>query len=278
MNAFVASPDLGYIAHQFLVPAEIKIPYQDENPIHIISETHYPFDEKITYKIESSRGFDFYVRVPEWATEGSTVNRDLNNQEMKEEAVKVDDHNLYKISIAPGKITFRITLNAAIRVVPRPNNAVAIYRGALLYAMEISHKAKSGPPTHFAEWKPLRDADYSSKLRDVEYTPTTDWQVAIDPSQMHFERSDVRDELPNPIFASGAPPVSIAVAGTKISNWELEGDCAGLPPAHPHPTGKPFTVKLVPFASAKLHISEFPVINLKKVKRQSHKSGHCELM
>ncbi|OKL64613.1 hypothetical protein UA08_00565 [Talaromyces atroroseus] len=282
MNAFVASPDLRFIAHQFLVPAEAKIPVTGRRPIYIISETHYPFDEKLSYEVETDQAFEFYIRVPEWATKGTTINRASGNEETKEETIEVDANNLYKIAIAPGKTAFTITLNAEIRVVPRPNNAVAIYRGALLYAMEIPHKAKVGPPTHFAERKPLPDAEYSPKLCDVEYTPTADWRVAIDPSQMHFHRSEVKGNLPNPVFASGAPPVSINVAGTKISNWELEGDCAGLPPANPAATGKPFGVKLVPFASAKLHISEFPVVDLSKDKvnlqsrRPSH--GHCVLM
>jgi Beta-L-arabinofuranosidase, GH127 len=280
MNAFVASPDLRFIAHQFLVPAEVTIPVTGSKPIHIISDTHYPFDEKLGYKIETDRAFDFYIRIPEWATKGTTIDRTSNNEEVMEETIEVDTSNLYKVAITPGTTAFTVTLNAEIRVVPRPNNAVAIYRGALLYAMEIPHKKKVGPPTHFAEWKPLPDAAYSPKLCDVEYRPTEDWRVAIDPSQLHFHRSEVKGNLPNPVFASGAPPVYISVVGTKISNWPLEGDCAGLPPANPAATGKPFGVKLVPFASAKLHISEFPVVDLTKgkVNLKSHRPRHCVLM
>lgn len=282
MNAFVASPDLKSIAHQFLFAAEATIPVQGDKPIHITSDTHYPFDETITYRIESSRSFDFYVRIPEWATEGSTVKKDLDNDSAQEETVQVDSNNLYKVPIFPGTTAFRFTLNAKIRVVPRSNNAVAIYRGALLYAMEIPHKAKTGPPRHFAEWTPLpEDAKYSQAIRDVEYTPTADWQVAIDPSQAHFHRVAIKGgNLPNPVFESGAPPVSITAAGSKILNWPLEGDCAGLPPSNPAVTGKPFAVKLVPFASAKLHISEFPVVELANVDlEKAHSQGtSCTLM
>lgn len=279
MNAFVASADMKSICHQFLVPAEVTIPIERDQKIHVVSETHYPFDETIIYHIETPRSFDFYVRIPEWARTGTTVNTALDSEDVRDESVEVDANSLFKFAVPKGKTSFRLTLNATIRVVPRPNNAVAIYRGALLYAMEIPHKAKVGPPTHFSEWRPLPDADYSSKLRDVEYIPTADWQVAIDPSQASFHRSKVTGDLPNPIFESGAPPVSITVAATKISNWKLEGDCAGLPPADPHATGKPFAVKLVPFASAKLHISEFPVVNLKRIELgQQEKSGHCIVM
>lgn len=281
MNAFVASPDFKSIAHQFLFAAEATISIPGEKPIHITSDTHYPFDESITYRIESSRSFDFYVRIPEWAADGSTVKKDLDNDTVQEEKVQADSNSLYKVPISPGRTSFRITLDAKIRVVPRSNNAVAIYRGALLYAMEIPHKAKTGPPRHFAEWTPLPEDDkYSPWTRDVEYTPTGDWQVAIDPSQAHFDRTTIKGDLPNPVFESGAPPVSITVAGTKIINWPLDDDCAGLPPSNPSPTGKPFAVRLVPFASAKLHISEFPVVKLAKVDvKKAHSQGSgCTLM
>jgi hypothetical protein len=279
MNAFVTSPDLKSVAHQFLFAAEATIPVQGDKPIHITSDTDYPFDESITYRIESSRSFDFYVRIPEWATNGSTVKKDIDNDAVQEETVQADSNSLYKVQIFPGKTSFRITLNAKIRVVPRSNNAVAIYRGALLYAMEIPHKAKTGPPRHFAEWTPLPDdAKYSQAIRDVEYTPTADWQVAIDPSQARFNRVATKGNLPNPVFESGAPPVSIKVAGSKISNWPLEGDCAGLPPSNPSVTGKPFAIKLVPFASAKLHISEFPVVKLANVDLEEAQGSSCTLM
>jgi hypothetical protein len=256
MNIFVASQDHRSILHQYLVAAEVVIPVKNERPVTIISETHYPFDERIHYTIRSDRKFDFYIRIPEWVGAGSTITKDTQYPAARE-PLTMESPGLSKIVILPGHSTFSISLTTQIRVVSRPNNSVAIYRGALLFALEIPHQTKESSPQGEPE-----DVKYPPQVRDVEYTPTGDWQVAIDPSQTLFHREETEGHLANPIFASGAPPVSITVAASKISNWALEGDCAGLPPSNPAPVGKPFAVRLVPFASAKLHIADFPVLKL----------------
>ena len=44
------------------IPSELKT--QD---VHIVLDTHYPFDYSFKYTIESNRAFTFRVRIPSWA-------------------------------------------------------------------------------------------------------------------------------------------------------------------------------------------------------------------
>jgi len=60
--------------------------------------------------------------------------------------------------------------------------------------------------------------------------------------------------------------VVINTRGMKIPGWTLQDNSAGIPPMSPvKPEGATEIIQLVPYGSARLRITEFPVIDLTQV-------------
>jgi hypothetical protein len=73
------------------------------------------------------------------------------------------------------------------------------------------------------------------------------WSIAIDPSQLVFHSSGKDGDT------------WINAAASQIE-WQVVGDTPDLPPSAPAIVGDPFTVQLVPYGKAKLHMAELPVV------------------
>ena len=59
------------------------------------------------------------------------------------------------------------------------------------------------------------------------------------------------------------PPVLITLRGIKIPGWTMKNNSAGIPPVSPvRPESDPEMITLVPYGSARLRITEFPVIDV----------------
>jgi hypothetical protein len=270
MSSFVTSPK--GITHMFLIPASVTTTL-NQHPISIDCSTTYPFGNTLSYTISSTTSFDFSIRIPDWATSASTI--EFGNHGHKIPLRTSSTKSLYTIPVKKGVTEVEVTLQAEIRTVPRGNNTVAIYHGALLYALDIAYTSTTHPALNWTDRTPLPE----SPAHDHFLTPTSNssWKVAIDPSQLQFrssgpggwatstnDRGGKGAELKNPIFARGAPPTVIWAAATGIEWAETEGT-AGLPPKEVVKVGKPYWVRLVPYGSAKLHMGELPVVGLEKL-------------
>ncbi|KAI1912603.1 hypothetical protein LOZ61_003254 [Ophidiomyces ophidiicola] len=251
-NMFVRAGDDG-IAHALLGPGSVETTTKSGNKVKIACSTAYPFSHAFWYDIESEDDFTFHVRVPKWAeTQRSWFSVDGSEHSL----VSPDSQNgLQAIYLRGGKHVITYSLDTGIRTVPRDNNTVSIYHGALLYAValnpDVTYKQSTYPGA-----PPL--------AREYTMTPRKNWGLAIDPSSLRFKGlPDPSKPLPGPVWGEGNSVTTITATVCDIE-WDLT-EPRGHAPNPPHCekrvcVGKPYQVELVPYGTAKLHMAELPVM------------------
>lgn len=144
-------------------------------------------------------------------------------------------------------ITLRIPMEVRREV--RSRGAVVLHRGPLVFSLPIGVERtliKGVPAPKPGERSP-----------DWELRPTTPWNYALHadgPMRIH-ERSV--SGIP---FDPENPPVTLEVVGRRVPGWTMQENNAGPVPASPVQTHEADeTLRLVPYGSAPLRITEFPV-------------------
>lgn len=118
----------------------------------------------------------------------------------------------------------------------RPHGSIAVHRGPLHYAFDISRSQKV-----------LTRNSQQPLAVDLEFDATDEWQYAIDPTSLTFNSGETPAQLPSPIFDSGLPPFTINAAACPI-NWTVAGDTfVSNPPTDPACTGPVRNITLWPF-------------------------------
>lgn len=253
------------LAHVLLSPGTAHLTLEKAK-ITVACTTAYPFADHLQYTVTASRPFDFYVRVPSWAGSASTVQINKNRPSPLSQD---EESGLHKLNIGKGTTRIMFTVDSStISAAPREADTVAIYKGALLYALEIASTNTSTYPPKYPNGTVQHAEGYApAQSRDYEYHNSTAWNWAIDPSTLKYRGPAAHTasmQLGNPIFSPDAPPGHIEVKGCQI-DWPLLNNSV---PDYP-PTGdarkclgKAKTLKLVPYAAAKTHMSDLPIIDL----------------
>ena len=249
------------IAHTLLGPAELRTDLASGGHVHIRCETNYPFNHVLYYKIELDKGdFLFSFRVPSWAVlNRTTVSVDGQASKLVDPDQTTGMHT---VQVQASKTVIAYELGAEIRVEPRANDTVAIYHGALLYALSVqgdyhSHKPKGGR---------TKGKGAPPASRDWSIHPISPWALAIDISTLRFFEYPNRDEkLAKEIWSENAPPTMISALACEIG-WDMVDGYAPRPPLkHERKcTGRAFMVGLKPYGSAKLHMAELPTMDLRQ--------------
>ncbi|KAK3614256.1 hypothetical protein LTR56_027374 [Elasticomyces elasticus] len=262
-NSYVKVGDNG-LAHVLLSPGSAEA-ILSGGKVTVTATTAYPFLEQLSYTITATAPFDFYVRVPAWAGSSSSLSVGNNScQPLSPDPAT----GLHKLSIPRGTATVSYLVSSSIRTESRENDTVAVYKGPLLYALDISNTNTSTLPKPFNDPSTYFNASYAPpESRDWEYHNTSAWNYAIDPSTLTYhspEDVSASYELVNPIFASGVAPGYMTVRGCEIE-WPLFlGSVPGYPPTSEAKkcVSAAQEVRLVPYGSAKTHMAELPVIDL----------------
>ncbi len=241
-----------------------------KNPVTISADTAYPFGFSIKYEVSAKSDFPFYVRIPTWANEASTIKAPGSDSSVP---ISPSDRGLQKVDITGGTAnTFTVILNTEPRVEEPTEGTAAVYYGALLYSLAIEYEETETEPYNYRPpYGPLPENTTHPRAHDHRLTPTTPWNIAIDPAQITVVAAassrnvpSPSSELPSPIWELGAPPVELRIAAVEI-DWPVKYDTAGLPPTNPNITGTPFSARFVPYGSAKLHMAHLPTVELPKV-------------
>ncbi|KAI9683416.1 MAG: hypothetical protein M1829_005488 [Trizodia sp. TS-e1964] len=265
-NMFVKAGTNG-IGHALLSPGRVRYLLNQDNKVDIRCQTHYPFGQSLEYTIIAQKSFDFYVRVPEWYLPQDSYVR-VNGGTPK--PLRPDpETGMHKIVINKTITVIQYHLGAEIKVENRQNETVAIHYGPLLYALEITTIITSAEPSDWNSQQTLPQSWYTEQTRDYTISNTSAWAYAIDTSTLKFYSTSLgkspatTSDLPNPIFQQGAPPTFITVQACEVAWGYSRGVPAEPPlPGHRRCTSKPREVKLIPYGAAKIHIAEFPVVDI----------------
>ncbi|KAF9263003.1 hypothetical protein L218DRAFT_928652 [Marasmius fiardii PR-910] len=260
------------LLHVFLGPSQWKGTVGN-NDVSVSVDTLYPFGNTLTYQITASKAFPFKIRVPEWSQTGNstiTVN-DGKAAELHAE----NEHGLHMIQVPKGTTKVHVNLDAPVVIEPRFNGAIAVTRGALNFALELSNNITTSPGIRsaqalanvrrlFPDAPPEFLTPVDNNTVDNVILPTSEWRLAIDPSTLTLvDQSATTTSLPEQVWAPGAQPVWFTAQACQIE-WGLEKNTAAPPPQSPVAcaTDERLEVKLVPFGAAKLRLGEIPVMQV----------------
>ncbi|KAI9837340.1 MAG: hypothetical protein M1819_000414 [Sarea resinae] len=261
------------LGHALLSPANVSITLSSGNEVTVSCDTNYPFEHTLIYTISTSAPLEFFVRVPQWATlSGSSITQTSINLTTCSSLSPDPSTGMHAISLPAGSSQILYSLGANISIEPRANDTVAVRYGALLYALEIGEAVTAMPPHSWSDQSVYPSGYAPPQAHDYAINYTSPWALAIDTSTLQLQLSGQANDsqhiqaLPNPIFTSGAPPTNITIQACEI-DWPYE---KGVPADPPPPesrtcTGKPFQATLIPFGAAKLHMAEFPTVDLSKL-------------
>ncbi len=219
--------------------------------VEIRLETDYPFDDRLHFTVhaEDAVTFGVQLRIPAWAQDATldTLDGQIEHPAAGE---------FYTLRRHwQGTQQFRLTLPMSPALVDRPNGAVAVERGPLVYALQIGE-----------DWRrvhtdlPHRELPHA----DWEVYATTPWNYALALDRKHldhavtFERRPM-SELP---FSPHNAPVIAHVHGARIDGWQAQDGFASPPPAGPVTADHPQeSLILLPYGCTNLRVAEFPVLH-----------------
>lgn len=245
-HLWMTTPD-GGIAAVAYAPSEAKWMSRG-TPAAVSVETDYPFRETIHITVRTERPvrFPLVLRVPAWA-EGATL------KIAREEEKKLKPGTFHRLEREfRGVVEVNLRFPMKGRVAPRYNEAAAVERGPLVFALKIGESW-----TRVNADKPHRELPHG----DFEVRATTPWNYGLlldetDPAaSLSFEERPVGDK---PFSPEGAG-VAARVKAKKIPTWRPAHGWAGEIAPGPYETREPEeTVELIPYGCTNIRVTEFP--------------------
>ncbi len=270
-SLWMATNDNGLAAVAYS-PSTVKAMVGNGKEVVIKEETDYPFNRKIKFKIITQKPvrFTIYLRIPGWAESAN-----INYKGKTITGNSGTDVRLYARWDPDEEITMEIPMK--IRVETRYNKSLSVLRGPLYFSLRIDKEYKSIK---------INYDNYAYKGSvDWEIDPVSPWNYGLMIDKTNLDRGikPVENEVSKYPFADKGDmiwssdsakyvpwdkdaAVVITTRGMKIPEWTLKNNSADIPPLSPviH-EGTPIIIELVPYGSAKLRITEFPVIDLTKI-------------
>lgn len=264
-NSWAATPDNG-LAAQLYTEGIVSAKVANGTTVKIIESTHYPFDDKIQFTVQTTGAVSFpvYLRIPKWCKAPLVA---VNGQ-----AVDIKDDNSSYIKLNNtwkngDKITLQLPMKLSVKEWDRNKNSVSVSYGPLTYSLLIqeTYVKESSKKTAMGDsgWQPGAD---EQKWPSYEIHPASAWNYGLLVNADHPEKSFtvVKKKWPvdNNPFTNKTAPIEIKATGKLIPNWTIDqyGLCGVLPQSPVKVDGQVANLTLVPMGGARLRISSFPVI------------------
>lgn len=217
------------------IPSSIKT-----NDFCITLESNYPFENKLKYIINANKDIQLKVRIPSFA-KNLTVNGKPSSE-----------HGELSFSFASGEnAVINIEFETVPEIVKRPHGLNAVSCGSLVFSLPIAYAKK------MYEYE-KRGIERKYPYCDYEYIPKSEWSYAYSSEEFVKEGRGVFD-IP---FSSENPPVVLKARVKRIA-WGYEDGfdtvCAKIPEST-EPISDEEEILLYPYGSAKLRMTELPII------------------
>jgi len=254
-----------FAAHLWMRPAEgglaavayapSRVETQIEGvPVTVALETDYPFGDTLRFTVTAERAvrFPLLLRVPGWAAEAS-----VKVGKVRPERAKAGTfHRPERQWRGRTEVVLKVPMQAAL--LRRRNNATAIERGPLVYALKIGEDWR-----RVHEDRPYRELPHG----DWEVYATTPWNYALEIDEGSLE-SDIRftkARVGDCPFSPAGAPVTAVVRGRRVPEWQAENGSAREAPPSPVRTDEAAErLTLIPYGCTNLRITEFPVVAREK--------------
>ncbi|MEW6159245.1 MAG: beta-L-arabinofuranosidase domain-containing protein [Verrucomicrobiota bacterium] len=249
-NLWHATPD-GGLAALLYAPCEINWTAGPGIAVRIVEETAFPFEETVRFRVDPEKEvmFPIQLRVPGWAT---SVALEINGQPVDSRPEK--RRVTLKRAWRKGDVV-TVRFGTQIQTSRWAENAVAIERGPLVYALRIEE-----------EWRHVKDPDRWGDYFEVR--PRSAWNYGLLESAVNAPENGFKlvnnapaEKYP---WTLGGAPLQLQTQAKRIPEWQLYNHRAGpLPHSGPqrHLEKAPAeSIVLVPYGCTRLRITEFPVV------------------
>ena len=265
-HLMMATPDNG-IAAAIYGACRATVKVADGQPVEIVEETNYPFEESLTFTIHTSDKvtFPLYLRIPSWVNNPSLI---INGKTIYADLVPGKYVRVERKWKNGDQVVLNVPMKLSQSVWLVNQESRSIRYGPLSFSLKIKedYKRVSSIETAIGDSKWQKNAD-PAKWPSYEIYPASDWNygLVVDDSQPLEENFEViKSAWPsgNQPFTVETVPIEIKAKGKRLIGWGI--DEHGLTAELPIKENQKFDaatdeITLIPMGAARLRITAFPV-------------------